>query len=64
MNHQSTLKTFGRNFVWVILFLGAVSTVTALRRSLRHNERFTSTQQAITSRAAYLTPIIRSLLVP
>lgn len=60
MNRSCMLKNVIHTFVWVIIFLGSVSAVTAIRRCLRDNEEFAITTRALTTEAIHLT----SLLVP
>jgi hypothetical protein len=64
MNRQSTLKTFVWNLVWILIFLGSISAVTVIRRTLRDNEQFANAARTIATEAIHLTGRTRSLLVP
>ena len=64
MNHQPISRTATWNLVWVLIFVGSVSAVTAIRRNLRTSERFASNTHTLTVEAIHLTRLNRSLLIP
>lgn len=62
MHRTSTIKTIGWNFVWVLIFLGSVTAVTAIRRSFHNQDRVMAVARAVSTETIRLTSLTRSLL--
>ena len=64
MNRPSTLTRIGSTFVCVLIFLGSVTAVTAIRRSLRTNAQVATVARAVSAETIRFTTLTRSLLNP